>query len=79
MRARKTPGYTKYSEPIESSFRTFLAKKYSEITSTYTFRNSIITIANMKKYGIKFVKNAVTNASDSQVLLTLLHEKKKVQ
>ena len=77
--ARKTPGYTKYSEPIDTSLRTFLAKKYSEITSAYTFRNSIISIVNMKKYGIKFVKNAVTNASDSQVLLTLLHEKKKVQ
>jgi hypothetical protein len=77
--AKKTPGYTVYREPVDSTFRTFLTKKYREVTRAYVFKNSVVNIPNMKKYGVKFVKNAVTNASDSQVFLTFLHEKKKVQ
>lgn len=77
--AKKTAGYTKYSEPLDSAFRAFLTKKYSEVTSNYVFRNAIVSIGNMRKYGVKFVKNIVTNASDTQVFLTFLHEKKKVQ
>ena len=77
--AEKTQGYTPYLLPIDTTFRAFLAEKYSEISSTYTFRNSIVSIPNMKKYGVKFVKNIVTNGSDSKVFLTFLHEKKKTQ
>lgn len=77
--AKKTAGYTKYIEPLDTAFRAFLTKKYSEVASNYVFRNGIVSIGNMRKYGVKFVKNTVTNASDSQVFLTFLHEKKKTQ
>lgn len=76
---KKTSSYTRSDEPVPSDFRSFLRKKYSEITRKYLFRNTIVATKNLKAYGMRYVKNISLGGASSQVLTMFLDEKRKIQ
>ncbi len=76
---KKTPGYTRYTLPVDPGFRSFLETKYSEISRKYLFRSAVLETKNLKKYGMRYIKNISLGNDTKEALMVFLSEKKQAQ